>query len=136
MGDAVNYAVGHRVGPAVFRREDSWLLNKAHLLRAQAFYEKYGAKAIVIARFVPIVRTFAPFVAGVGKMEYRRFFFYNIAGAFAWVALFIPAGFIFANQPIVKKNFHYVILGIIVLSILPAVFEVAREWMKQRSKSA
>jgi membrane-associated protein len=136
LGDAVNYSVGYRMGPAVFRREDSWLLNKAHLLRAQAFYEKYGGKTIIIARFVPIVRTFAPFVAGVGKMTYARFLNFNVIGALAWVLLFIPVGYVFANQPIVKKNFHYVILGIIFLSILPAAIEIGREWMKKRSAPA
>jgi membrane-associated protein len=102
-------------------------LNRKHLLRTQAFYEKYGGKTIIIARFVPIVRTFAPFVAGVGQMLYRRFFVFNVVGAIAWVVLFIPAGYWFGNLPFVKKQFHYVILAIIVLSVLPAVFEFWRE---------
>src|SRR5207249_1926095 len=92
VGDAVNYSIGYRVGPAVFRYEGSWFFNKKHLLRAQAFYEKYGGKTIILARFIPIVRTFAPFVAGVGKMEYRRFAFYNVIGAVLWVGLCIVAG--------------------------------------------
>lgn len=133
LGDAVNYAFGYWVGPAVFRREKSLLLNKAHLLRAQAFYEKYGGKTIIIARFVPIVRTFAPFVAGIGKMNYGRFLSFNVIGALAWVLLFIPVGYVFANQPVVKKNFHYVIFGIILLSILPAVVEIAREQLRRRN---
>ena len=133
LGDAVNYAVGHWLGPAVFRGENSLLLNKAHLLRAQAFYEKYGGKTIIIARFVPIVRTFAPFVAGIGKMNYGRFLSFNVIGALAWVLLFIPVGYVFANQPVVKKNFHYVIFGIIALSILPAAVEIAREQLRRRS---
>lgn len=136
LGDAVNYAFGYWAGPAVFRREDSLLLNKAHLLRAQAFYEKYGGKTIIIARFVPIVRTFAPFVAGIGKMNYGRFLSFNVIGALAWVLLFIPVGYVFANQPVVKKNFHYVILGIIVLSVLPAVVEIAREQLRRRGAKA
>jgi membrane-associated protein len=127
LGDAVNYAIGRRIGPRVFVREDSRLLNRKHLLRTQAFYEKYGGKTIIIARFVPIVRTFAPFVAGVGQMLYRRFFVFNVVGAVAWVVLFIPAGYWFGNLPFVKKQFHYVILAIIVLSVLPAVFEFWRE---------
>ena len=131
LGDAVNYAIGRRIGPRVFFREDSRLLNKKHLLRTQAFYEKYGGKTIIIARFVPIVRTFAPFVAGVGQMVYRRFFMFNVVGAIAWVVLFIPAGYFFGNLPFVQKQFHYVILAIIVLSVLPAVFEIWRE-RKQR----
>jgi membrane-associated protein len=131
LGDAVNYSIGRRIGPRVFFREDSRLLNKKHLLRTQAFYEKYGGKTIIIARFVPIVRTFAPFVAGVGQMVYRRFFTFNVVGAIAWVALFIPAGYFFGNLPFVQKQFHYVILAIIVLSVLPAVFEIWRE-RKQR----
>jgi len=131
LGDAVNYAFGYWAGPAVFNREKSLLLNKAHLLRAQAFYEKYGGKTIIIARFVPIVRTFAPFVAGVGKMNYPRFLSFNVIGALSWVLLFIPVGYVFANQPMVKKNFHYVILGIIALSILPAAVEIAREMLRK-----
>jgi membrane-associated protein len=102
-------------------------------LRAQAFYERYGGKTIIIARFVPIVRTFAPFVAGIGKMSYGRFLSFNVIGALAWVLLFIPVGFVFANQPVVKKNFHYVIFGIILLSILPAVVEIAREQLRRRN---
>ena len=131
LGDAVNYSIGRRIGPRVFFRENSRLLNKKHLLRTQAFYEKYGGKTIIIARFVPIVRTFAPFVAGVGQMVYRRFFAFNVVGAVAWVVLFIPAGYFFGNLPFVQKQFHYVILAIIVLSVLPAVFEIWRE-RKQR----
>jgi membrane-associated protein len=131
LGDAVNYSIGRHLGPRVFVREDSILLNRKHLLRTQAFYEKYGGKTIIIARFVPIVRTFAPFVAGVGQMVYRRFFMFNVVGAIAWVVLFIPAGYLFGNLPFVQKQFHYVILAIIVLSVLPAVFEIWRE-RKQR----
>ncbi|HEV7672188.1 MAG TPA: DedA family protein [Thermoanaerobaculia bacterium] len=126
LGDAVNYAVGKRIGSAIFRREDSRWLNRKHLDHAQRFYEKYGAKTIVIARFVPIVRTFAPFVAGIGKMSYRRFAVYNIAGGIAWVLLFTLAGYFFGDLPWVKSNFHYVILAILVLSVLPAIVEVWR----------
>ena len=128
LGDAVNYAVGKHVGPRVFRSETSRLLNKKHLLRTQAFYEKYGGKTIIIARFVPIIRTFAPFVAGIGQMRYRRFFLFNAVGAVLWVGLFIPLGYFFGNLPYVKKRFGLVILAIIVLSILPAAIEFFREW--------
>ncbi|HVR20576.1 MAG TPA: DedA family protein, partial [Polyangiaceae bacterium] len=127
LGDAVNYSIGYRIGPKVFRREGSIFFNKKHLLRTQEFYERYGGKTIIIARFVPIIRTFAPFVAGIGQMQYRRFFAFNVVGAVGWVALFIPAGFLFGNLPFVKKQFHYVIFAIIFLSILPAIIEIWRE---------
>jgi membrane-associated protein len=127
LGDAVNYAIGARVGPRVFASETSWLLNKRHLLYTQSFYEKYGGKTIIIARFIPIVRTFAPFVAGIGQMRYRRFFIFNVVGAISWVCIFIPLGYWFGNLPFVQKQFHYVILAIIVLSVLPAVIEFWRE---------
>jgi membrane-associated protein len=127
LGDAVNYSVGYRIGPKVFRSEGSIFFNKKHLLRTQDFYERYGGKTIIIARFVPIIRTFAPFVAGIGRMRYPRFFSFNVIGAIAWVVLFIPAGFYFGNLPFVKKQFHYVIFAIIFLSILPAIIEIWRE---------
>ena len=126
LGDAVNYAAGKRIGPAIFRREDSRWLNRKHLDEAQRFYEKYGAKTIVIARFVPIVRTFAPFVAGIGKMGYRRFAAYNVVGGVAWVLVFTLAGYFFGDLPWVKNNFHYVIVAILVLSIIPVIVEVVR----------
>lgn len=129
-GDAINYSIGRFIGPQIFRRETGWLLNKEHLLRAQKFYEKYGAKAIVLARFVPIVRTFAPFVAGIGKMDYGRFAFYNVVGGVVWVALFLMAGYWFGSIPVIKDNFHWVILAILVVSVLP----IAYEWWKARSE--
>jgi membrane-associated protein len=137
LGDACNYFIGMTVGPKVFTSTTSKLLNRAHLLRTQAFYDKYGGKTIIIARFIPIVRTFAPFVAGIGKMQYRRFVLFNVVGAVAWIALFIPAGYVFGNLEVVKKSFHLVIFAIIGLSILPAVIEFARERAKlQRAKAA
>ena len=132
LGDAVNYSVGRHVGPRVFSSETSLLLNKKHLARTQSFYERYGGKTIIIARFIPIIRTFAPFVAGIGHMRYRRFFTFNVVGAILWVGLFVPVGYMFGNMPFVKKQFHYVILGIIVLSVLPALIELAREWRARR----
>lgn len=122
-GDAVNYAIGYWIGPRVFRKDTGWLLNKHHLEKAQAFYDRYGGKAIFLARFLPILRTFAPFVAGIGKMQLTKFWFYNILGGFCWVALFLFAGYFFGSLPIVKKYFHYVILGIIVVSVLPILWE-------------
>jgi membrane-associated protein len=132
IGDAVNYAIGYRVGPAVFRYEKSWLFNKNHLLKAQAFYEKYGSKTIILARFVPIVRTFAPFVAGIGKMTYSRFGLYNVVGGVAWVLICVLAGVAFGQVPWVKKNFEVVVLAIIFISVLPMVVEFVLEWRKRR----
>lgn len=132
LGDAVNYAVGHRLGPKVFSKEDSWLLNKKHLLKTQSFYEKHGGKTIVFARFIPIIRTFAPFVAGIGKMQYRNFAMFNVVGALVWVIGFIGAGYFFGNLAFVKRNFQYVILAIIVLSVMPPVIE----WLRSRRAPA
>ena len=125
-GDAVNYAIGARVGPRVFTRDDSRLLNKEHLLRTQAFYEKYGGKTIILARFMPIIRTFAPFVAGIGKMGYSRFALFNVVGGVVWVCSFALGGYYFGNFPAVKSNFHYVILAIIIISVMPPVIEFIR----------
>jgi membrane-associated protein len=136
LGDAVNYAIGSKLGPAVFTSERSLLFNKKHLYRTQSFYDRYGGKTIIIARFVPIVRTFAPFVAGIGKMRYARFFGFNVIGACAWVVLLTAAGYALADQPVVKKQFHLVIFAIILISILPAAVEVTREWMRARKTPA
>ena len=126
LGDAVNYAIGYRVGPRVFVSETSRLLNKEHLVRTQRFYEKYGGKTIILARFMPVVRTFAPFVAGIGRMRYAQFAAYNVVGGVVWVAAFTLAGYYFGEVPVVKRNFHYVILAIIVISTLPPVIEFLR----------
>lgn len=138
VGDAVNYWVGYKLGPAVFKREDSRLLNKKHLLRAQEFYEKYGGKTIILARFVPIVRTFAPFVAGVGRMNFFRFWLFNIVGGVAWVILCVLAGVFFGRFEIVQKRFELVIVAIVVISVLPMVFEFwrARQEAKARGPEA
>ncbi len=125
-GDALNYAIGRRLGPRVFASEKSRLLNKQHLMRAHAFYERHGGKTIIIARFIPIIRTFAPFVAGIGQMSYPRFAMYNVVGGIAWVWSFLFLGYWFGNQPIVKKNFTFVIVAIIVISVIPAVIEFVR----------
>ncbi|MFI5166879.1 MAG: DedA family protein [Thermoanaerobaculales bacterium] len=126
-GDTANYWIGAVVGPKVFHRENVRFLNRKHLERARAFYERYGGKTIVIARFVPIVRTFAPFVAGIGKMTYGRFLAYNVAGGLAWVLLLVFGGFYFGNIPIVRRNFSLVIIAIIVISMMPALIEVIRQ---------
>jgi membrane-associated protein len=126
LGDAVNYAVGAYVGPRVFKSEESRWLNKRHLMRTHEFYEKYGGKTIILARFVPIIRTFAPFVAGVGSMTYARFAIYNVTGGVAWVLSFLLAGYFFGQLPIVKEYFHLVIVAIIVISVVPIVLEFVR----------
>jgi membrane-associated protein len=126
LGDAVNYAIGKRVGPKVFTSEKSMFLNRKHLIRTQRFYEKHGGKTIIIARFMPIVRTFAPFVAGIGNMSYRRFAAFNVIGALAWVISFLVLGYAFGNIPAVKERFHLVLFGIIFLSILPGIIEYVR----------
>jgi membrane-associated protein len=126
LGDTVNYAIGFRVGPAVFRREDSRWLRKKHLERAHEFFERYGGRAVILARFVPLVRTFVPFVAGVGSMTYRHFLVYNVIGGFAWVYFFVYAGYGFGNHPVVQQNFKLVILAIIAISLVPIVVEFVR----------
>ncbi|MBF0568038.1 MAG: DedA family protein [Nitrospirae bacterium] len=120
IGDNVNYWVGRYIGPKVFQYENSRLLNKEYLERTRKFYDKYGAKAVVLARFAPIIRTFAPFVAGIGKMNYRRFIVYSILGSLCWVGIFLSGGYFFGNIPIVKNNFTVVIFAIIIISLLPA----------------
>lgn len=131
VGDSVNYAIGKWFGPKVFHYESSRFFRKDYLLKAHAFYEKYGGRAIILARFVPIVRTFAPFVAGIGSMNYAKFFFFNVAGALLWVGLFLGAGYFFGALPFVQKNMKVVILGIIIVSVLP----IAWEFFKARSDS-
>lgn len=126
LGDAANYHIGKWFGPKVFSKDDSVWLNRKHLERAHKFYEKYGGKTIIFARFIPIIRTFAPFVAGIGTMSYWRFGAYNIIGGFLWTFSFLALGHKFANLPIVKKNFHYVLLAIIIISVLPGVVEYLR----------
>ncbi len=133
VGDAVNYSIGLRIGPRIFSRRKSRFFNPDHLTKTQSFYEKYGGKTIILARFVPIVRTFAPFVAGIGRMKYSRFAMFNVTGGIAWVVLFVVAGYAFGNVPAVKRNFQYVILGIIVVSVLPAVIEI---WRARRARVA
>jgi membrane-associated protein len=137
LGDAVNYSVGRYVGPRVFRAEDHTgtlhkLLNREHLDKAHAFFERHGGKAIVLARFAPIVRTFVPFVAGAGSMTYSAFAFYNVTGAVAWVGICVGGGWLFGEIPIVKENFSIVALGIVAVSLIP----IFLEWWKHRRTAA
>ena len=125
-GDNTNYWIGRFAGPRVFTRKDSWALNPLHLERTRRFYEKYGAQTIVIARFMPIVRTFVPFVAGVGRMNYGRFLFFSFSGSVLWISSLTYSGYYFGNVPLVKQNLTLVIAGIVILSILPGVVQYLR----------
>lgn len=136
VGDTLNYWIGAKIGPSVFKRNDSIFLRKKHLERAHAFFEKYGGRAIILARFVPIVRTFVPFVAGAGQMTYSRFIAYNAIGGFIWIYAFIYLGFAFGNIPVVQKNFKLVILAIIFLSIVPIIVELWRGWRENKKSAA
>ncbi|BCW93203.1 MAG: membrane protein [Thermoanaerobaculum sp.] len=130
LGDTANYWIGHFVGPRVFHRDDVRWLNRKHLDRTHEFFEKYGAKTIILARFVPIVRTFAPFVAGIGAMTYGKFLLYNVVGGLLWVLSITLAGYFFGNIPVVRRHFTLVIIGIIVVSVLPAITETLRHRRK------
>jgi membrane-associated protein len=130
LGDTVNYWIGRRFGSWMMRKFPK-IVKPSHIKKTNEFFVRYGGKTIIIARFVPIVRTFAPFVAGSGEMEYRRFMFFNVIGALLWVGLILPCGWFFGNIPIVKANFELVVLGIIGISILPMVIEIARAKMKK-----
>jgi membrane-associated protein len=129
LGDTINYWIGHYVGPKIFETENK-LIKKKYLIKTQKFYDKYGGQAITLGRFVPIVRTFVPFVAGIGKMSYKYFIVYNIIGGILWVSLFTWTGYFFGNLPFVKTNFHYVVLVIIIISICPMLYE----FLKSRKK--
>ena len=131
LGDSVNYSIGRFAGERLSRRFPK-LIKPQYLQKTHEFFERYGGKTIIIARFVPIVRTFAPFVAGSGAMNYRKFMYFNFTGALLWVGLLVPAGWFFGGLPWVKKNFELVVLGIIFVSILPMIVEIAREWMKHK----
>jgi len=135
LGDTVNYWVGNYVGPKVFYEEKSRFLNKEYLLRTHRFYEKHGGKTIILARFLPIIRTFAPFVAGIGSMTYRRFITFNVVGGVLWVLLFVTAGFFFGSVPFVKNNFSLVIIALILIPGIPTVVEVIRMQLRKRQKT-
>lgn len=134
LGDTVNYWIGYKTGHYLPKRFPR-LIKQEYLDRTHSFYERYGGKTIIIARFVPIVRTFAPFVAGAGSMTYGRFMMYNVVGGVLWVSLIVPAGYFFADVPVVKNNFGVVVIAIIIISVLPAVFEILKEWRKSRLRS-
>jgi membrane-associated protein len=130
-GDTVNYWIGWWVGPKIFQKENVRFLNKKHLMEAHAFYEKYGGITIILARFMPFVRTFAPFVAGIGTMSYWRFMSYNVIGGILWINIFGWLGYYFGNMPYIKKNFSLVILAIVIISVMPAVIE----YFKRRQRT-
>lgn len=132
LGDAVNFSLGRYVGPTIFKK-DTRFIKKEHLLKAHAFYEKHGGKAIVLARFIPIIRTFAPFVAGIALMNPATFFFYNVTGCIVWVGTLVSAGYFLGNTPFVRDNFAMIVYLIIIISVLPVLFEVVKSW---RSKKA
>ncbi len=135
IGDQVGYVFGRKTGPKLFNREKSLLFDKDHLIKAKHFYEKYGGRAIIYARFVPFARTFAPIVAGIGQMDYGKFVTYNILGGILWVASMTLLGYFFGNIPFIKKNFEYVIIGVILLSVMPVVFGYLSHRKEQKLKS-
>jgi membrane-associated protein len=132
LGDTVNYSVGHYVGPKVFDRPDSRWFRQEHLRRTQAFYDRFGGVTIIIGRFVPIVRTFAPFLAGVAGMTYRKFLSFNVVGAMAWIASLVYAGYLFGNIPWVKDHLTLIVLAIVAVSLMPATSTILREWLRRR----
>ena len=136
IGDAVNYSIGYKVGPGFLAKKDRKWIKREHLERTERFYAKYGGKTIFLARFVPIVRTIAPFVAGIGRMGYRRFAAYNVTGGVAWVLICTLAGYFFGALPFVKKNFELVIIAIVLISVLPIAIEVVRGRLAKRTAAA
>ena len=140
LGDTVNYWIGHFIGPRIYDAgrgysKDTRWIKKEHLTKAHRFYEKYGGQAIILARFIPIIRTFAPFVAGVAKMTYPHFLVFNIVGGIIWISLFLFGGFFFGNLPFVKSNFEYIVIAIIVISLIPMAIEVYKA-LNSKNKSA
>jgi membrane-associated protein len=128
LGNLINYQIGAFLGPKVFSRDDSWLLRKKHLDRAHAFFERYGGRSIILSRFIPIIRTFVPFVAGVGRMSYARFFTFNLIGGIAWICLLTYLGYFFGGTELVRKNFSLVVIAIFFIPGLPILFEAFRAW--------
>ena len=126
LGDVTNYSVGRFFGPRLFSKEASRIFNRRYLTDTEAFYEKHGGKTIIIARFAPIIRTFAPFVAGIGQMRFARFISFSVVGAALWIVPFLSGGYWFGNNPVMKSNFHYVVVGIIALSVTPALLQVLK----------
>ncbi len=136
LGDAVNYYIGSRLGPRVFAKENRRFFNPESLQKTQNFYDKYGGKTIIIARFLPIVRTFAPFVAGIGQMKYSTFLFYNVIGAFIWVLSLTLVGYFFGQIPVIKENFEYAVLTIIAVSVVPVILESLRHRRNGRAAAS
>lgn len=134
-GDNTNYWIGRYLGPKIFTRTDSRILNRKHLEKTNRFYEKHGGKTIIFARFLPIFRTYVPFVAGIGRMVYTRFMTYSALGSFFWINSFIFGGYFFGNVPIVKNNLSFFILGIVLISVIPGIIQFTRNWIESRKKS-
>lgn len=134
-GDNTNYWIGRYLGPKIFTRTDSRILNRKHLEKTNRFYEKHGGKTIIFARFLPIFRTYVPFVAGIGRMVYSRFMTYSALGSFFWINSFIFGGYFFGNVPIVKNNLSFFILGIVLISVIPGIIQFTRNWIESRKKS-
>ncbi|KOA21447.1 inner membrane protein YghB [Clostridium homopropionicum DSM 5847] len=136
LGDTANYHIGKKIGVKILEREHTRFINKEHLIEAQNFYKKHGSMTIVIARFIPIIRTFAPFVAGIGKMKYKKFISYNMVGGALWVTLFLSGGYFFGNLPFIKENFSYVLIAIILISLMPGVIVFINEKRNGRGNEA
>lgn len=132
LGDTANYWIGNKIGSKVFTGNNSRIFNKGHLEKTRSFYEKHGGKTIILARFVPVIRTFAPFVAGIGKMHYGTFLFYNVSGAFIWSTLLVFAGYFFGGLTVIKENFEFAVIGIIILSLLPMLIEYLKHKYQKR----
>ncbi|KAA8674642.1 VTT domain-containing protein [Clostridium sp. WLY-B-L2] len=135
IGDTANYYIGKKIGSGILRRENMKFINKEHIHKAHRFYEKYGPMAIVLGRFIPIIRTFVPFVAGIGEMGYLKFITYNMLGGFLWVSLFLGGGYFFGSLPFIKHNFSYVIIAIIIISLIPAVTVFLKERKKDQNRN-
>lgn len=134
LGDTANYWIGHHFGPKVFSKKNSKIFNPEYLEKTRTFYAKYGGKTIILARFLPIIRTFAPFVAGIGKMHYGTFILYNVVGAFIWVTVFTFAGYFFGGIPFIKNNFEYAVVVIVLVSVLPVIYEYVKHKMEKKHK--
>jgi len=134
LGDTVNYWIGNKIGERVFAKENSRIFKRSYLEKTREFYAKHGGKTIILARFVPIVRTFAPFVAGIGNMHYGTFLMYNVVGGFVWVTLLVFAGYFFGGLPIIKENFEYAVIGVVFVSLIPMMYEYMKHKMEARKK--